>query len=237
MSHYLLIHGAWHGAWCWEPLMQRLRTAGHRVTAFDLPGAGDDYTPVAEVTLQSWIDRTVQVLEQCSEPVVLVGHSMGGMVIAGVAGARPDKIAALVYLCAFMPQVGESLFDLATRPEGASTLAVQQATADGLCTTVPADNARVTFYGHCAPAVTDAAVARLRPLPLATVMAALPAPLAEPRELRRVYVECTEDCAIPIALQRYMWGRDPAIEVRTLVSDHSPFASQPDTLAALLGGL
>ena len=234
MSHYLLIHGAWHGAWCWDTLAKQLRAAGHEVSTFDLPGSGTDLTPPAQVTLQGWIDRTVLALDQCSGPVVLVGHSMGGMVIAGAAGVRPDKIAALVYLCAFLPRVGESLFDLATRPEGATTLAQQEQTPDGLCTIVPADNARVTFYGHCTPQVTDAAIAQLRPLPLSTVMAALPPPSVVPVVLPRFYVECTEDCAIPIALQRYMWGRDTGIQVRTLVSDHSPFASQPDTLAALL---
>lgn len=234
MNHYLLIHGAWHGAWCWDELAGRLRAAGHRVTAIDLPGMGADRRPAAQVTLQAWIDRTVQALQDCGQPAVLVGHSMAGMVITGAAAAAPQQVAALVYVCAFLPLPGEALFELASRPEGAATLVRQEPTPDGLCTVVPPDNARVTFYGKCPPAATDAAVARLCPLPVQTVMDPLPAPANDLAPLARHYIECTEDCAIPIALQRFMWGRQPGIRVHTLHTDHSPFVSQPDALAALL---
>jgi pimeloyl-ACP methyl ester carboxylesterase len=234
MQHYLLIHGAWHGAWCWDDLAQRLRSAGHVVTAIDLPAMGNDTTPAASVGLQSWIDRTVQALHDSPEPVVLVGHSMGGMVITGAAAVLPAKVARLVYVCAFLPLPGEALFELASRPEGASTLVQQNPTADGLCTVVPPDNARITFYGLCPAAATDAAVARLGPLPIKTVLDPLPVTVADLSTLPRHYVECTEDCAIPIALQRFMWARQPGIVVHTLHSDHSPFVSQPAALAALL---
>lgn len=234
MNHYLLIHGAWHGAWCWEALANRLRSNGHRVTALDLPGMGADATPPSKVTLHSWIQHTVQSLRDSQTPVVLVGHSMAGMVITGAAAVVPHKVASLVYVCAFLPLPGESLFDLAGRPEGASTLVQQTATADGLCTVVPADNARVTFYGNCPALATDDAVRRLCPLPVQTVMEPLPAPASELSRLARHYVECTLDRAIPLALQRFMWGRQPGIRVHTLETDHSPFVSRPDELAALL---
>ncbi|MCX7037312.1 MAG: alpha/beta fold hydrolase [Proteobacteria bacterium] len=234
MQDYLLIHGAWHGAWCWDTLAAQLRSMGHTVTAIDLPGMGADLTPAAAVTLQSWIDRTVQALHDSPEPVVLVGHSMAGMVITGAAAALPAKVARMVYVCAFLPLPGEALFELASRPEGAATLVEQHPSADGLCTVVPPDNARITFYGLCSPAATDAAVARLCPLPIKTVLEPLPAAAADLSTLPRHYVECTEDCAIPIALQRFMWGRQPGIVVHTLNSDHSPFVSQPHALAALL---
>lgn len=237
MKHYVLIHGAWHGAWCWDTLAAQLRAAGHEVTALDLPGMGNDSTHASAVTLQSWIDHTVQTLASCDQPVVLVGHSMAGMVITGAAAVLPAKVSALVYVCAFLPVTGEALFELASRPEGAATLVQQVPSDDGLCTLVPADNARVTFYGKCPPSATDAAVARLCPLPIQTVMDPLPAPASELSALPRFYVECTEDCAIPIALQRFMWGRQAGIVVHTLDSDHSPFVSQPEKLAALLGSV
>jgi len=234
MARYVLVHGAWHGAWCWNLLAERLRAAGHAVVTFDLPSLGDDTTPLAEVTLQSWIDRTVAVLVQSPEPVLLVGHSMAGVVVTGVVNAIPDKVAAVVYVTAFVPLPGESLFDLATRPEGAATRLLQLPTADGLATIATAETAGAAFYGCCAPADAEAAIARLRPQALQPVLAPLPPPTQDSAQIPRVYIECTEDGAIPIALQRYMAGRIPGVRLHSLATDHSPFMSRLDELTELL---
>ena len=77
MSTFVLIHGAWLGAWNWNKLTPLLEQAGHRVITFDLPGHGEDHTPVATISLQSYVDRVTQVLDQQPEPVILVAHSMG----------------------------------------------------------------------------------------------------------------------------------------------------------------
>ena len=215
-------------------MIEGLRKAGHRARAIDLPGQGDDQTPVAGIGLSTWIDRVVQELGTYDSPPILVGHSMGGMVITGAADALPVQVARAIYVCAFLPQDGESLLDLASRPECANdTALVQEATPDGSCLTVTADSARVGFYGLCPPAAVDAALRRLRPLPLRTVM--------EPLRLRhstapvpRSYIACTEDRAMPVALQRFMAGRSPGIAMQTLASDHSPFLSQPDSLLRAL---
>jgi pimeloyl-ACP methyl ester carboxylesterase len=74
MAAYLLIHGAWHGAWCWDTLAARLREAGHQIRAIDLPGMGDDHTPLKQVTLQAWTGRVVKELTSFATPAVLVGH-------------------------------------------------------------------------------------------------------------------------------------------------------------------
>ena len=113
MSTFVLIHGAWHGGWCWDKLTPLLEQAGHRVIAPDLPGLGKDKTPLAEVTLQTWVDYVGQILEGQPEPVILVGHSRGGIIISQVAESHPDKIKTLVYLAAFLLRDGESLFQVA----------------------------------------------------------------------------------------------------------------------------
>ena len=234
MARYVLVHGAWHGAWCWNLLAERLRAAGHEVVTFDLPSLGDDHTPLAEVTLQSWIDRTVAVLAQSPGPVLLVGHSMAGVVVTGAVNALPEKVAAVIYVTAFVPLPGESLFDLATRPEGAATRLLQLPTADGLATIATAETAGAAFYGCCPPAEAEAAIARLRPQALQPVLAPLPAASGDSTHIPRVYIECTEDGAIPIALQRYMAGRITGAKHHSLPTDHSPFVSMPDRLAQLL---
>src|SRR6185295_5208657 len=107
MSTYLLIHGAWHGAWCWYKVAPRLETLGHKVIAPDLPSLGTDKTPVNRVSLALWRDHVSAIIDATPEPVILVGHSRGGIVISEVAEHRPDRIRTLVYLTAFLVRAGE----------------------------------------------------------------------------------------------------------------------------------
>ena len=119
MARFVLVHGAFSGAWIWGPLMERLKAAGHSVEAFDLPGSGDDHTPASEVSLDACADRLCEVLAANSEPAIVVGHSMGGVIATQGAARCPERVAALVYVAAFMPKDGQSLLDLTKLPEGA----------------------------------------------------------------------------------------------------------------------
>ena len=110
---YILVHGAWHGAWCWYKVVPLLEARGHKVVAPDLPGHGKDTTKPEQVTLADYVNKVVSVANDQNGPVILVGHSMAGVVIsqaAEVLGA--NKISALIYLDAFLPANGESLFAL-----------------------------------------------------------------------------------------------------------------------------
>ncbi len=102
MSTFVLVHGGWSGGWTWEKVVPLLEEAGHQVEAPDLPGHGDDRTPIPQVSLQGYADRICRVLDAQPEPVVLVGHSSGGLVISQAAEQRPDKVKMLVYLAAFL---------------------------------------------------------------------------------------------------------------------------------------
>jgi pimeloyl-ACP methyl ester carboxylesterase len=100
MSTFVLIHGAFHGAWCSNKVTPSWSRQGvHKVVALDLPGHGGDQAPAAEVTLEAYADRVVEALDAHPEPVVLVGHSLSGTVISQVAERRPEKINKLEYLC------------------------------------------------------------------------------------------------------------------------------------------
>ena len=118
MARIVLVHGAFSGAWVWEPVLPGLREAGHTVETFDLPGQGSDQTPIEQVDLDAYARRTCEVLA-AGEPAVLVGHSMGGMVITQAAARTPEQVVQLVYLAAFLPGDGQSLLELTHYPEAA----------------------------------------------------------------------------------------------------------------------
>src|SRR5476649_1897062 len=113
MSAYVLIHGAWHGGWCWHKVVVRLRKAGHRASAPDLPSLGRDRTPLALVSLQTWTESVCRALDAEAEPVILVGHSRAGAVISQAAEAAPEKIRTLVYLAGYLLADGECVADKA----------------------------------------------------------------------------------------------------------------------------
>jgi len=113
MSTFVLVHGGWSGGWYWEKSVPLLEVAGHRVEAPNLLGSGDDRTPIPEVSLQGYADRIAGVLDAHPEPAVLVGQSMGGMVISQAAEQRPDEVETLVYVGAYLSRVGEAVLSAA----------------------------------------------------------------------------------------------------------------------------
>ncbi len=114
MSTFVLVHGAWHGGWCWSRVVERLWARGHRAYAPTLTGLGERAHLLSDtITLTTHIDDVVNVLRfEDLHDIVLCGHSYGGCVIAGVIEREPDRIAAAVFLDAFIPQTGQSVFDL-----------------------------------------------------------------------------------------------------------------------------
>src|SRR3712207_5745958 len=111
MTTYVLVHGAWHGGWCWKKVVPLLRTAGHEVYTPTLTGLGERAHLLSPtITLDTHILDVVNVLEyEELLDVVLVGHSYAGAVISGVADRAPTQVAQLVYLDAFVPRDGEAL--------------------------------------------------------------------------------------------------------------------------------
>jgi pimeloyl-ACP methyl ester carboxylesterase len=114
MATFVLVHGAWHGGWCWRKLTPLLTAAGHTVLAPTLTGLGDRcHLAAPEVGLSTHVQDVVQLLEfEDLRGVLLVAHSYGGMVVAGVAGAAPRRLAQLIYLDAYVPADGQAMTDL-----------------------------------------------------------------------------------------------------------------------------
>ena len=111
MATYVLVHGGFHGGWCWESMLPFLEGASHTVYAPSLPGLGSRASELSpEVGLDTHIQDVVRLLsDKDLHRVILVGHSYGGMVITGVADAVPERIVHLVYLDTFVPRDGEAM--------------------------------------------------------------------------------------------------------------------------------
>ena len=234
MATYILVHGAWHGGWCWHRVATRLERAGHRALAPDLLSLGRDRTPVGSVTLADWANQIAALIDAQSEPVVLVGHSRGGIVLSEAAERRPARIRELVYVTAFLLENGRTL-QAAASEEPESLVGPNLLVADDqLSVGIRDEGVRDTFYGEC----TDDDVALARALLVQEPMAPLVTPLritdANFGRVPRTYVECVRDRAMTLRSQRRMQSALPCRETITLDTDHSPFLSRPDELTAAL---
>jgi pimeloyl-ACP methyl ester carboxylesterase len=230
MSTYVLVHGAWHGAWCWfktTPLLQKL---GHKVISPDLPAHGIDKTTTASVTLNAYAECIIDVLDACPEPVVLVGHSMGGIVITEAAQARPDKVSKLVYVTAFLLQDGETLLDVATKDPLALVMPNLVMSSDGSSAILKDEVLNEAFYGDCSP--SDIALARSLLVPQAGAPFATPVHTTAEAwgSVQRFYIECLQDRAISIDSQRGMVNKNGLVRIHTMNTSHSPFLSAPQEL-------
>jgi len=223
----VLVHGAWHGAWCWTTLQAELDRRGIPSLAIDLPGHGASTEPYGD--LISDAAALSKLLAKQHRPIVLVGHSYGGAVISQADVTAADVIH-LVYLAAFVPDVGENVISMSsTMPEAPTALAGAIKTDGGFSTIDPAA-ARDAFYAHCDPMAAVANIARLDLQPFATFTDC--ATRASWRSTPSTYVVCTDDAAVHHTHQQLMAER--CTHVETLDTDHSPFASMPVETAEII---
>ena len=231
---FVLVHGAWHGAWCWEQVEHHLGEVGAASVAVDLPGRQGDPPSVAQLTLESYVDQVVAAIETSPEPVVLVGHSLGGLVISQTAERVPEKISSLVYLCAMLLQDGQSTIDAAVN-DPTSQLMANISLDEGTATSsVTGPAVRDLFYGDCRSADTEKAIKLLVPEPIVPASTPLRVTAERWGSVARSYIVCTQDRAISPASQRAMIASVGVDKLIEMDSSHSPFISQPEQLAALL---
>ena len=237
MSTFVLIHGAFHGGWCWYKVVAAVEKHGHTVLAPDLPGHGKDKTPVADVTLQRYVDSVCQLLDAQREPVILVGHSMGGGIITQVAEERPDHIKCLVYLAASLPRNGWSMFGEFEYDKESATLANFVLAADQKSATFREAGLKEVFYADCSD--EDIVLAKLSVVPQAMEPMSVPVNTSEAKwgRVPRVYIECLRDRALTPQFQKRLYTASPCQQVISMDTSHSPFFSAPGELARHLMAL
>jgi len=237
MSTAVLVHGGFVGSGRWEEVVPLLEGAGHRVEAPDLPGLGDDNTPILEVSLQCYAERISGVLDAQLEPVVLVGQSMGCMVISQAAEQRPDKIEMLVYVGAFLLRDGETLLSASENDTESLVLANLVMSEDGSSATLREDAIREGLLADCSDEDVERAKSMLEPQAVAPL--ATPVSLTEVNfgRVPQVYIETLKDRAISPSLQKEMYERVPCQKIISMNTGHWPFYSAPEELAGHLTSL
>jgi pimeloyl-ACP methyl ester carboxylesterase len=233
MARYVLVHGAFGGAWCWEPVIPALEAAGHTVAAVDLPGGGEDQTPLEGITLASCADRVCDAL---TEPSILVGYSMGGIVITQAANDRPENVEQLVFVAAFMPSNGESLLDIAGLPEAAGDqIQANMVVSGDPPVAVLSDWATaLAIYQRCTPEQRAWAIPLRREQAVAPSATRVQIDDELLARIPRSFVLTLDDKALTTAIQRRMIAEHPCVNVVELDCDHAPYLSATDELAAAL---
>ena len=221
MATIVLVHGAWHGSWCWQRVTQLLDERGLPVRTVDLPSVGAP--PGAGTDLSADAAAVEAVIASVAGPVVLCGHSYGGMVISRVSS---ERVTRLVYLCAFMPLEGESLVSI-----GGGRHAPWIQVLDGGLTLPDPTQTQAVFYGDCDAGTVEWARSQIRPQSGAPFNEPVPHPAW--RHIPSTYVVCAKDMAMPVEVQRNVFA-PRATEMIELQASHSPFLSQPDAVADLL---
>ncbi len=232
MSTFVLVHGSFLAAWCWRDVIARLETRGHVAVAFDLPGHGEDRTPIAQIELRDYVDATLRVVRSQRERPILVGHSMGAAV-AGAAESDPGAIAALVFVAGLLPPPGAPMIQAVEQFDPAY-LAQAVWAPDRRSARISLEGTR-DFVGQCCPAeVVDEVVTLMRPEPMAPYDTPIVRTDARFGLPPRYYIETLRDRVVPLALQRSVQAQVGFARVFSLDADHLPFFSAPEALASSL---
>lgn len=231
MAHFILIHGAWHASWCWKYVANLLQQKNHSVSAIDLPGRSSSNEKLINIDLNNYVQA---VINHIREPVILVGHSMGGVVMTQVAEIIPDKIQKLIYVTAFIPDNQGSLSQEAEKFKtlGVSTEIIVFKAKNEIALK-NTDKLKTLFLHRCALVDARFALARFCKEPFLPFVQPVHYSTTKFGNVKKTYITCTEDRVISLADQLKMAQKVNAT-IYLLDADHSPFFSAPERLVELM---
>ena len=231
---FMLVHGSWHGDWAWYLLEEQLIKAGHDVIAVNLPGHGLQYNEASNVTLDDYSNAVITALDLLEEPVILVGHSLGGLVISAVAEQRPNKIECLIYLAAFLLKDNQSVLDISV--QDTTSLIFPNTIIDNTKQLVYLNSENVVdlFYEDAPESAIILSEKLLTPEPLMPISTRLKLTDENYGSVPRYYIATDYDRAISPYIQEKMYTENPCEEVIHIKSGHSPFFSNVPQLKNIL---
>lgn len=227
MTHFLFLHGSWHGAWCWHKVLPCIEAAGHSATAIDLPGRGRSPANPAFVSLSHMVDAAEAALQN---QTVVVAHSRNGIVASALAERAPHKVARTIYLAAYMLPPGRRVLDYLPDEESLLTPHIEinrLALWDRLNPAIY----REGLYADCPESDIALAHALLGREPVRPALTRLKLTQGRYGRVPRGYIRLTQDKAVSLALQDRLIAEAGADRVESLEAGHSAYFSQPEALA------
>ena len=227
---FVLVHGAWHGGWCYARVAEILRAAGHRVYTPTLTGLGERaHLFSGNITLDTHVQDVVSVFEyEDLREVHLCGHSYGGFVISGAVERVPERIASLTFLDAFVPADGESLIDISLRPGPSRQLVGAMANGGLGVPPIPAANFNVNAADR------DEVDRKCGPQPIGTLLQRIRLTGARERCAAKTYVRAAAYASAGFDSYRAQCAADPSWHVTDVQCGHDVMLDMPHELAALL---
>lgn len=235
-SPVVLVHGAWQADYVWEETRAGLQAAGHRVNVVALPAHGTDTTPAHQVSFKAYVEQVKAAINHYNEPVILVGHSLGGAIITQAASELPGKVSKLVYVAGFIPVSGKSVLDYSqmdsTTLLGPVLRLSEDHTLAGLDN--PAVNLPRVFIQDGTDAQKQFLVERYKAEPTIPLGTPLNYTRADYEAAgKKYYILTTEDKAISPWFQQKMAAEAGVKRIYKINAGHSPFISRPNELLAI----
>ncbi len=231
---YVLVHGAWQAPYVWDAVRSDLEKQGHKVIIVELPGHGTDQTPAHTLSLDVYRDKVIESISKAQGKIILVGHSMGGMVITHVAEKAPTRIRKLVYVGAFLPASGQALTDLAYSDPDSKLGPNLVPSADQLTLDVKKDHLTSLFINDGNEANKNLVINNYRAEPAIPFTNKVTLTSGNFGSVEKVYIKTLQDVVISPGLQGRMIAAAGIKTVLEVNTSHSPFLSQPHTVSDLL---
>jgi len=230
-THYVLVHGAFSDATIWNEVAKILESDGSVVVAPTLPGHGADRANAGSATLATYVETVTSAIGASPEPVVLVGHSLAGMSVAAATEQVPERIAAAVYVCAFLPEAGMTANDYAQADTASVFTKNFTPHPDDGIGTVTSEGLREAIFNASPESVAGPASANPSPEPLQPFGTPVEMTEARSGSVPRFYVHTTKDRAVTPGAQHKMVAAMPVRRAFTVEADHGAPASAPAAVA------
>ena len=231
---FVLVHGAWQAPYVWNTVKAELEKAGQKVVVVELPAHGDDFTSPAAVSIDVYRDKVVSAIADTKENVILVGHSLGGVVVSAVAEEIPGKIKKLIYLAGFLPANGQSLLDLANEDAQSLLGPALIPSKDQLTLDVRQDAITSIFCQDGSDAVKQLVLNNFRAEPFIPFTNPVTLTDANFGRVDKYYIHTLQDHAIGIDLQNKMADAAHITKTYSVNTGHSPFLTQPEEVTKIL---
>ncbi|CDZ80839.1 acetoin dehydrogenase E2 subunit dihydrolipoyllysine-residue acetyltransferase [Candidatus Rubidus massiliensis] len=229
---YILVHGAWQGGWCWEFVANELHKLGQKCTCLDLPGHGKNSFPLSKVTYNTYFECLEAEIRK-QDKVVIVAHSMSGILAAPLLDMYFDKIEHLFLIAAYVAQNGKSLLDLAVKGKYSEIPHLLITDQQSKTQTLDLSKAKNALFHDCSDEIALWAMQRLQASPMEPFKAKVRWKDSGKAIDKRTYIVCELDRDVHITTQLDIIQSYPC-KVIKLASGHFPFLSQPERLAQIL---